>query len=173
MRNALWNGQLCCVQKVLYVFCATAGCKSDPNMTIVTAPLRATFQIILRCSRIFIDIVTDIVFQWIMVGIIKPRNKLPGNWRIIPPVGDDILMQSATNLARRIRLKEVILMSSIGTIWDKWVIKFLVLLYIYFDTYHRWNPKKLSAPALIGLLRSTPFWTQLLTKGTYSIPGIS
>ena len=95
---------------------ATAGCKPDPNMTIVTAPLRATFQIILRCSRIVIDIVTDIVFQWIMVGIIKPRNKLPGNWRIIPPVGNDILMQSATNLARRIRLKEVILISSIGII---------------------------------------------------------
>ena len=104
------------MQKVSYAFCATSGCKPNPNMTIVTAPLRATFQIVLRCSRIFIDIVTDIVFQWIMVGIIKPRNKLPGNWRIIPPVGNDILMQSATNLARRIRLKEVILISSIGII---------------------------------------------------------
>ena len=104
------------MQKVSYAFCAASGCKPDANMTIVTAPLRVTFQIVLRCSRIFIDIVTDIVFQWIMVGIIKPRNKLPGNWRIIPPVGNDILMQSATNLARRIRLKEVILISSIGII---------------------------------------------------------
>ena len=155
------------------MFSATPGCKPDPNMTIVTAPLRATFQIILRCSRIFIDIVTDIVFQWIMVGIIKPRNKLPGNWRIIPPVGNDILMQSAMNLARRIRLKEVIFMSCIGIIWDKIVIEILVLLYLYFDTYYRWNPKKLSVPALIGLLRSTPFWMQLLTKGKYRIAGIS
>ena len=157
------------------MFSATPGCKPDPNMTIVTAPLRATFQIILRCSRIFIDIVTDIVFQWIMVGIIKPRNKLPGNWRIIPPVGNDILMQSATNLARRIRLKQVILMSRIGIIWDKlWkrVIKILVLPYLFYTCY-RWNPKKLSVPALIGLLRSTPFWMQLLTKGKYSIAGIS
>ena len=142
----------------------------------MTAPLRATFQIILRCSRIFIDIVTDIVFQWIMVGIIKPRNKLPGNWRIIPPVGNDILMQSATNLARRIRLKQVILMSRIGIIWDKFMKKSYQDPWpalSFFDTCYRWNPKKLSAPALIGLLRSTPFWMQLLTKGKYSIAGIS
>ena len=104
------------MRKLLTPIIGTKDFKPDPKMTIVTAPLRATIQIILRCSRIFLDIVTDIVFQWIMVGIIKPRNKLPGNWRIIPPVGNDILMQSATNLARRIRLKQVILMSRIGII---------------------------------------------------------
>ena len=87
--------------------CGITRYTEDENMSSLTAPIRATLRHFKLCSRLLIDLVTDIVFQWLMVGFIKPRNKLPNSWRLLPPVNTNILMQSATTLARRIRLKEV------------------------------------------------------------------
>ena len=76
-------------------------------MSSLTSPIHAFWRNLLQCSRLLIDLVTDVVFQWLMVGFIKPRNKLPRTWRLLPPVNNNVLMQSATSLARKIRLKEV------------------------------------------------------------------
>ena len=76
-------------------------------MTLMSDSFRVVIRHFLQCSRLLIDLITDVVFEWLMVGVIKPRNKLPRNWRVLPPVSNEILMQSATNLAKRIRHKEV------------------------------------------------------------------
>merc|ERR1711963_269750 len=74
---------------------------------MMSTSVRTLIRKVLQCSRLLIDLITDVVFEWLMVGLIKPRNKLPRNWRVLPPVNNDILMRSATTLAKQIRHKEV------------------------------------------------------------------
>ena len=76
-------------------------------MTVLSVSVSSLLRHVLQCSRLLIDLITDVVFEWLMVGVIKPRNKLPRNWRVLPPVNNDILMRSATTLAKQIRHKEV------------------------------------------------------------------
>ena len=78
--------------------------------SILGAQVRATLRQLLYCTRLLIDLTTDIVFHWLMVGFNRPHtNKPPRCWpRVLPPpVHNIILMQSATTLAKRIRNKQV------------------------------------------------------------------
>ena len=75
-----------------------------------------------------------------MVGFIQPRNKVPRSWRLLPPVTNNILMQSATTLAKRIRLKKVLIFLNIVSddihlneliiMWDIWSLFISKLLLI-------------------------------------------